>query len=61
MSTFRFDCVFYYVSELDRAIAFYTAVLGFELASRDAVARFRIDGVLFELVPSRGHASSRTS
>ena len=52
MGAFRFDCVFYYVSELDRAIAFYTTVLGFELASRDAVPRFRVDGVLFELVPA---------
>jgi catechol 2,3-dioxygenase-like lactoylglutathione lyase family enzyme len=48
----RFDCVFYYVSDLDRAIAFYTNILGFRLASRDAVARFFIDGVLFELVPT---------
>lgn len=48
----RFDCIFYYVGDLDRAIAFYTAVLGFRLASRDAVARFRVDGVLFELVPT---------
>lgn len=52
MGAFRFDCLFYYVSELDRAIAFYTTVLGFELSSRDAVARFRVDGVLFELVPT---------
>lgn len=52
MSLFSFDCVFYYVSELDRAIHFYTTVLGFRLSSRDAVARFYIDGVLFELVPT---------
>jgi hypothetical protein len=32
---FRFDCVFYYVSDLDRAIAFYTNALGFRLSSRD--------------------------
>jgi catechol 2,3-dioxygenase-like lactoylglutathione lyase family enzyme len=50
--TFRFDCVFYYVSDLDRAIAFYTTMLGFRLASRDGVARFFVDGVLFELVPT---------
>jgi hypothetical protein len=37
MSAFRFDCVFYYVSDLDRAIRFYTTVLGFELSSRDVV------------------------
>ncbi len=55
MITFRFDCVFYYVSDLDRAIEFYTTALGFRLSSRDAVARFHVDGVLFELVP----ASSR--
>ena len=52
MDTVRFDCVFYYVSDLDRAIAFYTNILGFRLSSRDAVARFVVDGVLFELVPT---------
>ena len=48
---FRFDCVFYYVSDLDRAIRFYTENLKFRLLSRDEVARFDVDGVLFELVP----------
>jgi catechol 2,3-dioxygenase-like lactoylglutathione lyase family enzyme len=48
----RFDCVFYYVSDLDRAIEFYRTVLGLELTSRDVVARFDVDGVLFELVPT---------
>ncbi|MBI5281038.1 MAG: VOC family protein [Candidatus Solibacter usitatus] len=48
----RFDCIFYYVSDLDRSIGFYTSVLGFQLSSRDAVARFHVDGVLFELVPA---------
>ena len=48
---FRFDCVFYYVRNLDHSIEFYSQVLGFSLVSRDAVARFNIDGVLFELVP----------
>lgn len=52
MEAFRFDCVFYYVSDLDRAIAFYTHILGFRLSSRDAVARFFVDGVLVELVPT---------
>lgn len=52
MDAFRFDCVFYYVSDLDRAIAFYTTILGLQLVSRDVVARFRIGGVLFELVPT---------
>lgn len=52
MSAFRFDCVFYFVSDLDRAIQFYTMAFGFRLSSRDAVARFHVDGVLFELVPT---------
>ena len=52
-----FDCVFYYVSDMDRAISFYRDLLGFTLESRDVVARFDIDGVLFELVPApRGHS-----
>ena len=51
-----FDCVFYYVSDLDRAISFYRDLPGFAFKSRDAVARFDIDGILFELVPApRGH------
>lgn len=50
---FNFDAIFYYVSDLERAIEFYTDVLGFELESQDYVARFRIGGVLFELVPTR--------
>jgi len=52
MITFRFDCVLHYVYDLDRAIEFYATVLGFQLSSRDAVARFYLDGVLFELVPA---------
>lgn len=56
---YRFDCVFYYVSDLDRAIAFYTETFGFELASRDAVARFLVDGVLVELVPTADVPSGR--
>jgi len=55
-TAFRFDCVFYYVSDLDRAIDFYAPVLGLRLLSRDAVARFHIDGVLFELVPAQDSA-----
>jgi predicted enzyme related to lactoylglutathione lyase len=47
----RFDCFFYHVSDMDRAVAFYRDVLGLQLASRDLVARFTVDGVLFELVP----------
>jgi len=50
--TFHFDCIFYYVSDLDLAIHFYRDILGFNLISRDIVARFDLDGVLFELVPS---------
>jgi catechol 2,3-dioxygenase-like lactoylglutathione lyase family enzyme len=52
MGDFRFDCVFYYVSDLDRAIAFFTSALGFQLSSRDAVARFLVSGVRVELVPT---------
>ena len=37
---------------MDPAIRFYRDVLGFKLISRDVVARFDIDGVLFELVPA---------
>ena len=48
----HFDCVFYYVRDLDAAVGFYRDVLGLSLLSRDAVARFDIDGVLFELVPA---------
>jgi len=47
-----FDCIFYYVSDLDRAIQFYTDVLGFKLHSRDVVARLHVGNVLFELVPA---------
>jgi len=55
---YSFDCVFYYVSELDRAIRFYRDVLGLQLKSQDFVARFEIDGVLFEIVPSSLAAKS---
>lgn len=48
---FHFDCVFYYVDDMERSVAFYSNVLGLRLSSRDAVARFDIDGVLFELCP----------
>jgi catechol 2,3-dioxygenase-like lactoylglutathione lyase family enzyme len=44
--------VFYYVSDIERAIAFYSGVLGMKLVSRDVVARFDLDGVLFEIVPA---------
>ena len=48
----KFDCIFYYVSDIDRAIRFYSDMLGFQLSSQDFVARFHVDGVLFELVPT---------
>lgn len=51
---FHFDCVFYYVDDMEKAISFYSEVLGLRLASRDVVARFDLDGVLFELVPRHG-------
>ena len=53
VTRFHFDCIFYYVSDMDRAISFYSDVLGLRLTSRGVVARFDIDGVLFELVPGR--------
>ena len=53
MMKFHFDCVFCYVTDLGRAISFYSDVLGLRLTSRDVVARFDVDGVLFELVPNR--------
>lgn len=52
MSRYKFDCIFYYVSDLDKSIFFYQNILGFQLKSRDVVARFDINGVLFELVPT---------
>jgi predicted enzyme related to lactoylglutathione lyase len=54
MTEFHFDCVFYYVNNLETAVAFYRNVLGLKLTSRDIVARFDVDGVLFELVPNPG-------
>jgi catechol 2,3-dioxygenase-like lactoylglutathione lyase family enzyme len=53
----RFDCVFYYVRDMERAISFYTRVLGLKLVSQDLVARFDIDGVLFELAPAPDEAA----
>lgn len=54
MPTYHFDCVFYYVHDLERAVRFYERAFGFQVASRDSVARFHVDAVLFELVPSGG-------
>lgn len=50
---FGFDCVFYYVSDLDRAVRFYQDVLGLKVTSHDFVTRFEIGGALFELVPTK--------
>ena len=47
-----FDAVYYYVTDIEKSVAFYQDVLGLRLTSRDYVARFHIDGVLFELVPN---------
>jgi len=49
---FKFDSVFYYVSDLECAVRFYRDVLGFKLHSRDYVARFYLGDVLLELVPT---------
>ena len=46
-----FDTIFYYVSDMESAIAFYRDTLGLQMVSRDYVARFDLDGVLIELVP----------
>jgi catechol 2,3-dioxygenase-like lactoylglutathione lyase family enzyme len=53
---FKFDAVFYYVSNLDCAVRFYRSVLGFQLHSKDYVARFYLGDVLFELVPTSDSA-----
>jgi catechol 2,3-dioxygenase-like lactoylglutathione lyase family enzyme len=45
-----FDAVFYYVTDMDAAIAFYRDTLGLPMVSHDYVARFDLDGVLIELV-----------
>ncbi len=47
-----FDAVYYHTSDMERAVRFYRDVLGFRLVSRDYVARFDLNGVLFELVPN---------
>jgi catechol 2,3-dioxygenase-like lactoylglutathione lyase family enzyme len=48
----KFDAVYYHVTDTGKSIAFYRDVLGLRLTSRDYVARFDLDGVLFELVPN---------
>jgi catechol 2,3-dioxygenase-like lactoylglutathione lyase family enzyme len=47
-----FDCVFYYVRDLEAAVRFYSNVLGLSLITKDAIARYDVDGVLFELIPA---------
>lgn len=54
---FAFDAVYYHVTDMEKSIAFYRDVLGLRLASRDYVARFDLDGVLFELVPSPSNSA----
>jgi catechol 2,3-dioxygenase-like lactoylglutathione lyase family enzyme len=56
-----FDAVYYHVTEMEKSIEFYRDLLGLKLTSRDYVARFDIDGVLFELVPNpRGNVLTGT-
>jgi catechol 2,3-dioxygenase-like lactoylglutathione lyase family enzyme len=55
----KFDCVFYYVSDVERSVRFYRDVLGVEVSSRDFVARFHLDGVLFEIVPTTEQSKLR--
>ena len=46
-----FDAIFYYVTDMEAAIVFYRDTLGLPLISHKYVARFDLEGVLFELVP----------
>jgi len=46
-----FDTVFYYVTDMEAAIAFYRDTLGLPLVSHEHIAQFDLDGVLIELVP----------
>ncbi len=48
----QFDSIFYYVRDLPTAIRFYSGVLGFSLSFQDTIARYDLDGVLFELIPA---------
>ena len=56
---FHFDCVFYYVADMETSVSFYSDVLGLRLISKDVVARFGVDGVQFELVPNRDRRKLR--
>ncbi len=55
-----FECLFYYVTDLDLAIEFYETHLGLHLVRRGALARFEIDGVTIELAPSPGSSATGT-
>ena len=57
----KFDCVFYYVSDVERSVRFYRDVLGVEVSSRDFVARFHLDGVLFEMSPPQMQRNCRAA
>jgi len=46
-----FDTIFYYVTDMEAAIAFYRDTLGLPLVAQEYVAQFDLDGVLIELVP----------
>ncbi len=46
-----FDTVFYYVTDVEKSIAFYRDTLGLPMVSEGRIARFDLDGVLIELVP----------
>lgn len=59
--SYHFDCVFYYVSDMERAIRFYRDLLGFKIISRDVVTRFDLEGILFELVPTTDPAKLQGS
>ena len=61
MVKFAFDAVFYYTTDLERSVRFYVDVIGFRLVSRDVVARFDVDGVLFELVPAHDESKLKGS
>ena len=52
---YKFDCIIYYVSDLDASVAFYRDVLGFRLLSRETIAKLEVDGVALELIPTKNH------
>ncbi len=52
-----FDCVFYYVRDLESAIQFYSDLLGRPPVSQGSVARFNLNDVLIELALSPDEAA----